>query len=319
MSVKKIGKKIERLTIDNPATPNRLDWFNIVDAGKNELEFIKNRFGLTMEHIVASTAASQSERPRLLVSRDYIFLILHFPVLLGRRIKAAEIDCFIGHGYLVTLHNGNLPSLNHFFNLCKKEPSSLDAYHSDSSAILLAELLNELMNDCYHILDQNSHDSSRLETLLFKGNSQQTAVGILRLRHNIINLRKILQNHKHILQKLMELKSSIVPRQQITGRYGELVESSKRIWEALDNQKEMIEVINSTNQSLLNNRMTDIMKTLTIFSVIIFPLTLLATIFSMRADDLPLVNHPHGFWLILGLMTLVIIVMLIFFKRKKWL
>jgi magnesium transporter len=97
------------------------------------------------------------------------------------------------------------------------------------------------------------------------------------------------------------------------------VDHSKRIWETLDNQKEMVEVLNNTNESLLNGQMTDIMKTLTIFSVIVFPLTLLAAIFGMKTKEMPLIDQPGSFWIIIGIMIICSLAMLAFFKRKKWL
>jgi magnesium transporter len=96
------------------------------------------------------------------------------------------------------------------------------------------------------------------------------------------------------------------------------VEHSKRIWEALDNQKELIEVLNNTNESLLNDRMTDIMKTLTIFSVLVLPLNLLAGIFGMNAKYMPFVNHPLGFVIILGIMLFCSFGMMTIFKSKRW-
>ncbi|MFA5754298.1 MAG: CorA family divalent cation transporter, partial [Patescibacteria group bacterium] len=141
---------------------------------------------------------------------------------------------------------------------------------------------------------------------------------ILMLRGNIVNIRKIVQNHKNILQTLMVMESSLVEKVSIKRYYYSLVEHSKRIWEALDNQKELIEVLNNTNESLLNDRMTDIMKTLTIFSVLVLPLNLLAGIFGMNAKYMPFVNHPLGFVIILGIMLFCSFGMMTIFKSKRW-
>ena len=319
MPYKRLSGKIEQLTIDNPASANQLVWLNIVDAGKKELEFLRRKHHFNMEHVKASTAKSFSPRPTVLEEDKYVFLILHFPIFSGNKIKAAEIDFFIGHGFLVTLHNNNIDELNHLFNLCKKDVASLAAYRFDSSAILLAEILDKLLKSCYPLLDQNSRAIDEVEDVIFSQEQKRAVTVILNLRHNIINVRKILQNHKNILKKLTALESSIVPKAEIRRHYSNLVDHSKRIWEALDNQKEMIEVLNSTNESLLNNKMTNIMKTLTIFSVIVFPLTLLAGIFGMNVQKMPFVNNTEGFWQIVGLMAFLSLGMLIFFKHKKWL
>jgi Mg2+ and Co2+ transporter CorA len=121
------------------------------------------------------------------------------------------------------------------------------------------------------------------------------------------------------LKKLKEIESSIVPNQEVKQRYSDLIEHSIRIWETLENQREMIEVLNSTNESLINRQLNYIMKTLTVISVIMFPLTLLAAIFGMNAKYMPFVDGPYGFYIILSVMLSLSLLMLIFFYRKKWL
>ncbi|MDD4412770.1 MAG: magnesium transporter CorA family protein [Patescibacteria group bacterium] len=315
----KISSKIEKVIINNPATPNEIVWVNIVDAGKSEIEYLRKEYGFDMQHLKASTAKVFSQRPMLMDEEDYLFMILHFPVFNGGHIMTGEIEFFIGHGYLITIHNNNVTGLSELFNLAKKSPKDLVCYNQDSSAILLAELLDKMLKACYLIIDENSKSIDQAEEIIFNYEQKQAVALILNLRHNIISIRRIMQNHKNILQKLMLLKSSVVPPNEIKEHYLELVEHSKRIWEMLENQKEMVEVLNNTNESLLNDKMTSIMKTLTIFSVIVYPLTLVAGIFGMNAKVMPLVDNPYGFWMILILMFCLSTLMLLYFFKKRWL
>jgi magnesium transporter len=82
----------------------------------------------------------------------------------------------------------------------------------------------------------------------------------------------------------------------------------------------MIEALHDTNESLLNYKISDIMKTLTVFSVIVFPLTLFAAIFGMNTiESMPFVYNENGFWIIIFIMLIACFGMLLFFKKKKWL
>jgi magnesium transporter len=112
----------------------------------------------------------------------------------------------------------------------------------------------------------------------------------------------------------------MVSQEKLRAYYSQLIDYSKTIWRILDNQKEMIEVLNSSNESLLNYRISDIMKTLTIFSVIVFPLTLLAAIFGMNTvNGMPFVGTENGFWIIIAIMLTGCLGMLLFFEKKRWL
>ena len=334
----KISEKIQQITIDNPSTPDpkdKLIWLDIRNAGKKELEYLRKNYNFVLPHLRASSAKSISQRPIIEQKEDYLFMILHFPVLqeaLARNgkknkknnieyiIVPGEIEFFIGNGYLITLHNDNIKALADFFNLCKKDVNSLLAYKFESSSILLYEILEKLMQFCFKFLDHNSIEILKVEEIIFQQMQKRAVSHILYLRHNIINFRKIMQNHKNIIKKLMQMESSVVPKEKIKKYYSELLDHSKRIWETLENQKDMIDVLNNTNESLLNYRLSDIMKTLTIFSVIVFPLTLLAAIFGMNImGGMPFVESENGFWLIIVIMLTGCLGMLLFFEKKRWL
>lgn len=315
----KISNNIYEIDIRRPKSKTDLKWVNIINAGKAEIQYLKKNYEFNLKHLDSSLATVFSQRPMISQEPGYVFIVLHFPIYVHDKIIAGEIEFFIGHGYLITVHNGNIPALNDFFKLCQTNSDSLSAYNWESSIILLYELLNKLINDCYGLIDETSDGIAKVEDLIFTRNQNEAVSLILNLRRNIINLRKILQNHESILKALTEVKSTLVPQAEIRKHYDKLVEHSKRIWNMLDNQKEMIEVLNSTNQALLDNQMTNVMKTLTIFSVIVFPLTLLAAIFGMNTKYMPFVNHPYGFWIIICIMLACSVGMLLFFEKKKWL
>lgn len=318
---KKISKNIEEVIIDNPETvEEKLTWININNPGKKEIEFLRKKYKFDLKHLQASSAKATAQRPIINHDNDYLFMILHFPVLRDGNIVSEEIDFFIGHGFLITLHNNNIKTLREFFNTCKKDTNSLLAYKFESSAILLYELLEKLISTRYYLLDKNSLAINQVEEIIFAQKQKEAASKILSLRRNIINMRRIMQNHKNILKKLVELKSSLVPEKKLKKYYYALVDHSKRIWEALESQTEMIKALQDTNDSLLNYRISDIMKTLTIFSVIVFPLTLLAAIFGMNTTNgMPFLNTENGFWIIIVLMLTGCFGMLLFFAKKKWL
>lgn len=330
---KKISKNIQQVIIDNPRTNNKLVWLNISNAGKSEIEYLRKNYNFKLAHLQASSSKATSQRPLAERDKDYFFMILHFPIFqqmahestdqrveVMNNIIGAEIEFFIGHGFLITLPTSQIDPLNEFFNLCKKDENSTLAYKYESSAILLYELLEKLIIYTYSLLDRNSIAVAQAEEVIFSQQQKKAASLILTLRHNIINIRKIMQGHKNIILKLMQLESSIIPADQIKKYYNGLIEHTKRIWEILENQREMIEVLYDTNESLLNYRLNNIMKTLTIFYVIFLPLSLLAGIFGMNTTNgMPFMHNSHGFSIVIGIMIFSCLGMLLFFEKKKWL
>ncbi len=316
-----ISKNIQQVVIDNPNTPKeKLTWTNIADAGRDEIEYLRKRYNFNLSHLQASSAKAVAQRPRVVQGEGYLFMILHFPVFVDGKIAPGEIEFFVGTDYLITMHNNNVHALNQFFNLCKKEGDSLLAYEFESAYVLLYEILEKLIKSCYTLLDKNSIAINKVGKLISAQEQKKAVSQIMSLRLNIINVRKIMQNHKNIMKKLMGWETKQIPAEKMKKYYIGLIEHSKRIWENLENQKETVEILNNTNESLLNYRISDIMKTLTIFSVIVFPLTLLAAIFGMNiTDGMPFISTENGFWVIIAFMLTGCLGMLLFFEKKKWL
>jgi len=322
---KKITKNIQQVVIDNPKKNSQLTWVNINNAGKAEIEFLRKEYNFQLSHLRASSAKANSERPIIKREDNYVFIILHFPLppnLSGGdngRIKAAEIEFFIGHGFLVTSPSQPIEPLNELFNLCKKDSRSFLAFELESSAILLYEILKKLIEYSYATLDENSLAISQAEQIILNQDQKKSADLILNLRHNLINMRKIMQNHKNIMKRLMSMESSIIPKEYLKKYYGELIEQTKTFWEILENQREMVEVLYDSYESISNYRLNSAMKTLTIFYVTFSSMALIAAIFSIKTENgMPFLKYPNNFWVVVAIMGIVGLAMLLLFKKKKW-
>jgi magnesium transporter len=243
-------------------------------------------------------------------------MILLFPVF-DRKTKvihASEIDFFITKKELVTVHTGELQILKEIFTKCGKK-----TINCKNPAALIHEILNQLLLSCFPMLVHINSDIDNVETKLRYEFEKGTITEILRIKTNIVNLRKAMQPQKQVIRSLIAESPKFFQAKQLKLYFENLVQHTKEIWDMLDNYKDTIDALHETNISLINFRVNEIMKTLTIFSVIVFPLTLLAAIFGMNTPNMPIVSHPFGFWIILGLMSCGAIGLLWFFEKKKWL
>jgi len=100
--------------------------------------------------------------------------------------------------------------------------------------------------------------------------------------------------------------------------FDDIVDAAERIWDLLDNYKEVIEALEDTNESVINHRQNDILRILTVFSVILLPLTLISGIFGMNVR-FPGFDSSWAFWTIFGVMVAAALGMLSFFRHKRWL
>jgi len=299
-----------------------LSWFNIAKANKKEIEYLRRKFKFNALDLEDSYAKAYAQRPKFHVRNNYAFLILQFPIFDKKTgsIVAEEIDFFIDKNNLIILHKNNLPPVVEFFKACSEDKFYRNQYMNEGPGQLLYEIITQLQDYCYPILDHISVDMKTTEEKIFNGHEREMISKIAYIKRNISDVRKILEAHKNALQKITKEKIPFLPMNKLKIYYSDLIEGTKNIWDILESQKALLESLENTNNTLVSAKLNDIMKTLTIFSVIVFPLTLLAAIFGMNTvNGMPLMDSPYGFWIIIGIMLIGVLFMFIFFKSRKWL
>lgn len=298
---------------------NRLTWTHFSEFKSDEAEYVRENFNFHPLDI--EDCLSPAQRPKLDEYKNYIFMILTFPIYVPeeKEVVSAEVNFFIGPEYLVTVNKNNLPPLAKFFEQCQLNDTMREKFMTGNPTKLLYEILNRLQEYCFPMLDHISDDIDFLEKGIFKGYERQMVKKILIIRRNIVNFRKIMQAHKNVIKKLISLNTKYFIPTTIKSYYANILEQTKDIWDTLNNHKETIEALHSTNESLISFRLNDIMKLLAIISVVVVPANLLASIFGMNALFMPIIKNPNGFWVVLAMMLIVMLGLLLLFRRKKWL
>ena len=314
----KLSSNIEKLTIKTPQGKS-IYWLNIKNPGKKELEYLRKNYSFKMRQLEWSSAKAVSHRPIIEKDDGYLFMILQFPVYAKNKIRSEEVNFFMGEDYIITLHNNGIKRLNDFFNTCKKDKKEACSRPLDHPPVILFELLRKLIDHCYSLIDKNSRTIDSIQETILQDFQKEATSKILFLRLNIINIRKIVQNHKNTLKKLMNMDTHIIPDEELRQNYKNLVEHSKRIWEFSENQKEVIEALYDTNASLLNHRINETMKILTVFSVSVLPIALISAVFGTNlTNGMPFLEMENGFWVVVSIMLAGVLGMILFFVKKKW-
>ena len=297
-----------------------LSWINITNAKGQEIDYLRRKYKFKELDLSDSYAQKYAQRPKFHQRNNYFFLILQFPYYHRekREIKAEEIDFFVTKNEIITIHKNNLEPIVDFFDECQKNNFVSDQYLSGDNAALLYEIIIRLQFYTYPILDHISVDIQNIENRIFAGQERQMVNEILYIKRNILNIRKIMEAHKNVMQKIIRENIKFFPSQKQSVYYDHIIEHSKDIWGIMAGQKDTIEALENTNSTLVSFKLNDIMKLLTIFSVIVFPLTLLAAIFGMNTtNSMPFIDDPYGFWAVIGIMLIGVLLMFVFFKRKK--
>ena len=307
--------KVQKINFEN------FEWVNIIDPTEKEMNDL--RVAHDFHPLDLADCLAASHRSKVDVYPEYTFVVFIFPSYnrTTREIESTEINFFISNNYLITVHHGTLDVFNEYFNLFTLSPDLRKKYADRSPEKLLYEVLNKIFLYILPIIDHVSDDSDNIERAIFTGRERKMISEILVIRRNITDLRKIMQVHKNVLKKaILNFKESPLFVMKKTDVYFEsLLDYTKEIWDTLENLKERIEALQQTNESQISFRLADIMRILTIISVVMFPVSLLAAIFGMNTNQsMPFVDSPYGFWYVIGIMVVIVMIMLAIFRKKDW-
>src|SRR6187455_90517 len=294
-------------------TASGLTWVNVVSPDVETAQGLAARFGwhpLDVEDIV-----SKRQRPKVddYEEDGYLFAVLHFPVFdkAVQRLNAAELDVFIGEDYLVTIPNRELLPVTRLFARCESDEALREQLFAKGTGRLLYEVLDDLFDYCFPILDKIGHKLDSIEDDMFEGYAEDVVRDISNAKQEIISYRKVMKPGRTTLRVLERRVDKFLP-EELDLYFDDIVDAAERIWDQLDNYKEVVDGLESTNESVISHRQNDVLRVLTIFSVVLLPLTLISGIFGMNVE-FPGFDTHAAFWVIVALMIVVIVGMVGFF------
>ena len=306
-----------------PETPNveileaaGLRWINIPRPRLTDRAWLEEHFDF--HPLDYEDVFSRNQRPKVDEYDDYLFVVLHFPrydKTIGR-LNAAELDVFIGPDFVVTLPNANLQPLQYLWDRCTTQLDMRESLFAKGAGYLLYKIVDDCVDASFPMLAKMGNKLERIEDDIFEGRSTEVVRDISDVKQEIINFRKIVRPQRAALRDLERHKRYVPEDLEIY--FDDINDASERVWDMLENFKEVVEGLESTNESVLSHRVNDVLRVLTAFSVVILPLTLIASIFGMNVR-VPGEGSLLAFWVIIATMVVTLSGMLGYFRHRGWL
>jgi magnesium transporter len=295
-------------------------WVNIERPSPLECAWLEEHFGfhaLDLEDVL-----SRNQRPKIDEYPDYLFIVLHFPIFdrtVGR-LNAGELDIFVGRDYLVTLPNQPLQPVSYLFERCRAKEDLRQQLFSRGSGYLLYRIIDDSFDYCFPMLRKIGNKLDVLEDEIFEGRSEESVRDLFEVKQEIINFRKVIRPQRTVLSDLENAKQRFLAPEggELEIYFDDIVDSHERIWDMLENYKEVVEGLEDTNESLLSHRLNDVLRVLTVISVVFLPLTLIASVMGMNVR-VPGQGSIGAFWILIAAMVVLLVGMVAYFRRRGWL
>ncbi len=316
MTISQKKKKEQPLNLES-LTWGDLTWVNIEGPTERETEYLTKNY--PFHPLDLDDCLSRIQRPKIDEYKDYLFLVLHFPLFKKetRVTTSSQVSVFIGENYLITLHKGELKPLVKLFRECQIDEESRGEHFGQGSGYLLYRIIDRLVDYCLPILTRIDDNIEKVDEDIFSEEMPRAIKEISILRRDVISFRRIIWPMRAVIGSL-ESRIRRFTKMDLAVYFGDMVDHVDKIWDVLDECKEIIEGLNDTHDSLATNRTNEVIRMLTIIATILLPITVVASIFGMNIPLGPLGNSDYSFLYVFLICLVIISGMLYFFRRQRW-
>lgn len=293
-------------------------WIDLEQPSEDEMHQIAQE--LSLSERIEKELVSPTPIPLVASDDNMALLVLHFPThgTENEETESQEIDFVVGTHFILTVRYEVIAPLHHLKK--QLETRQLMAPHALITADVLFEILfvhlyTSVRDHINHVVDQ----LARVERDMFNGSERTTVRSISSISRQFLHMEAALADQEEPLGRfLLALK----PRKFFHTTFAERAEhiSAERtqIARLVTTYRAVAGELRETNNALLSTKQNEIIKILTVVSFIFLPLALVAKIFAMKVEHMPFVDDPNGFWIILGFMSLIALLLIFFVAKKRW-
>ncbi len=266
-------------------------------------------------------ALEESHVPRVDDWGRYLYLVL--PAIAphdhaGLHIEAFELDAFLGSDYLVTHHDQPLEALDRVWTSCQRDPRHLERAVDH----VLYKIVDELAASYMSVIERMDEAIDQVEDEVFDRPTPATLERIFTLKRSLLQLRRILLPQREVLNKLARGDFSVIDAEDRVF-FRDVYDHLVRMHDITESMRDLVSGTLDTYLSVINNRMNDIMKTLTVITTLFMPISFIAGFFGMNFFQ-PTVPFPAwtdrpAFSLMLAVTALTPFAMFLWIRRRGWL
>ena len=297
-------------------TTDTITWINI--NGLNYVDEIQ-RIGefYNLHNLILEDIVNTSQRPKIDEYDDYIFVVLKMLYYdADENIVAEQISFVLGDNYVLTFQEAEgdvFDSVRDRLRFAKGRIRGLGSDH------LLYALIDAVVDHYFIVNETMGNKVEDLEDLLFTGIVKDNLnKQVLELKKELLKVRRVIFPLRDIINRIEKSEHKLI-KQRTLQFYRDIYDHIIQLSDTIDIYREMVFSLMDMYMTSISNKMNEVMKVLTIMATIFIPLTFIAGIYGMNFDHMPELHYQYSYYILWGVMIVIFLGMLYYFKRKKWL
>lgn len=296
----------------------KIVWYDFVSPAEEDLRFIDQHF--KVHPVILDELRQASARPKVEIHDGYLYLVAHFPFFdfSKRTSRPVEIDIIATKDAVATVRYEETEVMTQFATTCQGIPGFKDNCLGETSGHFIYRLFEYLFGYATRELKHINDKINSIEEHIFSGREKEMIPEISYVTRDILDFRRIMHPLEGIIASLVA-KGGKFYGPDLEVYFTDLAGDYERIWDLVENYKDTVEALESTNQTLVSSRIDDVMRLLAVIAFLLAPFTIIGGLFQMNARNAPIVGGQFDWWIIFGLMVAGSAALYLYFRRKKWL
>lgn len=295
--------------------PYQISWIDIVGLSDEAfIESVGQRFGLNS--LIMEDTVNTHQRPKVDEYDNYIFGVFKMLYI------NSENELICEHVAMVLLKNCVLVFQeledDVFTGVRQRIKAESGRIRLKGADYLFFALLDAIVDNYFVVLEHLNHKIESLEELVYANPTPDVAHQIQQLKKEVLKVRRWIFPVKELVSRLIASENQLI-KKDTKVFLRDVLDHLLEINENLQVYREMSMSLMEMYMSNMSNKMNEVMKVLTIMASIFIPLTFIAGIYGMNFDHMPELHWEYGYYMIWGIMIILFIAMLVYFKKKHWL
>lgn len=256
------------------------------------------------------------QRPKLDEYQDYLFIVFKMMYHKDNEPCIEHVSVVLGRNYVITFQESEMDVFEPLRLRIKEAKGRIRSKKSD---YLLFSILDAVIDHYFLIIEDLGETVENLETALFENNTKNNiTIEIQNIKKEVLKVRRAVFPLREVLSRL-EKTDTLLLHKNVKNYFRDLYDHTAQVIETIEIARDMSWNLMEIYMSITGNKMNSIMKVLTIIATIFIPLTFIAGIYGMNFEYMPELNFKYSYYILWGIMVLVFVGMVFYFKRKKWL
>jgi magnesium transporter len=284
-------------------------WVDVEGHGEEEEQFLRAQ---GFHPLAVEDVLTLQHQPKLEDYHDHLFVIVRGLDFNQERLSTLKLAAFVDDRRLVTCHRAPLRSVLTVREMVEagRQPPSMTR--------LFYRLCDEMMDLYFPLVEKLGQELEAIEDAIFVSPEVEQLEKIQGLRRRLTTVRRAMLPHRQVFNHLASRKSELVDEEEAV-YFRDIYDNVFRLMDLIDGLRDQLASAKDTYLSAVSQKTNEVMKVLTLFSAVLLPLTFIAGLYGMNFSYIPELRNPNGYFIVLGVMVVMAVGMVVWFRRKDWL